>query len=145
MAYKSAQREVIRKVTAVTIPEKTDKEKWQFVGDNVPDWPATAKSLSGKEGKIYKESEDHHVMYVKHANGNLSQAKFLISIPEHFFDANGEFTADPKYNTTEILYVKFTGDGTTGTAVNWIDLNFSERGGNGGGGGVTEIGCAKWS
>jgi len=148
MAYRSSQKEVIRKVLAVgdELKKRTDKAGWLFKGDNVPEWPKEAKDFSGKEGKMYKESDSHHVMWVKHADGNLNQEKFLISVPEHFFDIKGEFTADPVYNTTEVLYIKFTGDGTTGTAVNWVDLNYSERGGNGGGGGgVTEIGCAKWS
>ena len=41
--------------------------------------------------------------------------------------------------------MEYTGDGTTGTSVGWIDLNSNERGAGGGATGPAEIGCAKWS
>ena len=68
---------------------------------------------------------------------------FLIDVPKHFFDKNGEFTASPPYSSDDILYCMWTGG--QGISSGWIDLNYQERGGNGGGSTTEDVGCAKWS
>ena len=145
MGYYNQQRRIIARVRAVEPPGADEGEKWKFIGDKIPSW-GSPNTKTGKSGKKFPENEDHKVMYVKYADEGFNQKQFLITVPSHFFDNDGKFQASPLYNKEEILYVEYTGDGTTGTSVGWIDLNSNERGAGGGGAtGPTEIGCAKWS
>ena len=69
---------------------------------------------------------------------------FLIDVPKHFFDAEGNFALadEMRYSTEEVLHVLWTGRGTGHSG--WIDLNYAERGGTGGGSSSTTS-CTKWS
>ena len=101
----------------------------------------------------YPPDENRKVMRVRYADPSLQADPrtpnkiytFLIDVPKHFFDDDGDFTATPAYTVEDTLHVLWTGG--LGLGSGWIDLNYQERGGNGGGGGttVTEVGCAKWS
>lgn len=148
MAYYNRTREIHRKVRVVEpIPGKNEVDKWKFKGDKIENWPETDSAKArNRNGAMYKANESHKVLYVKNADGDLDGNKFLITVPSHFFDTEGNFRATPLYSKDEVIIVKYTGDGTTGCAVEWIDININERGGGGDGGGtVEEIGCAKWS
>ena len=147
MSYYNEKREIHRKVRVVEpIPGKNEVDKWKFKDDRIETWPLSAGKHRGKSGPKYRADESHKVVYVKNVDDNFDGNKFLVTVPSHFFDTEGNFRATPLYSKDEVIIIKYTGNGTTGCAVEWIDININERGGGGDGGGtVEEIGCAKWS
>lgn len=143
--HRGVSENIIVKVTPVDIP--TSVSEWQFGG-------ILWKDNEGKSDPYrYPPDENRKVMRVRYQSPALRYSPrnpdqvytFLIDVPKHFFDDEGNFTATPPYTTQDVLHVLWTGG--LGLGSGWIDLNYQERGGNGGGGGsnTTEIGCAKWS
>jgi len=131
--------QVIVKVRPVAANLPKTKTEWNFGGKK---W----NEGRGGEGSKYKypADENRKVLMVKYESSALANSEpFLIDVPKHFFDENGEFTASPPYSSDDILYCMWTGG--QGISSGWIDLNYQERGGNGGGSTTEEVGCAKWS
>jgi len=147
MGWRNQKPEIIQKAIVVDPPGSDAVDEWKFIGaegtdgGKIPVWPENCR----KSGKKFPDDEDHKVMYVKFADYGLWKKKFLITVPAHFFDTTGKFRADPPYSNDDLILIKYTGDGSTGCATHWIDINIDERGGGGGGGSTEEIGCAKWS
>jgi hypothetical protein len=145
--HRGISENIIVKVTPVNIP--TDAAGWEFGGIL---WKDKTVKKHGEDAYRYKADPYRKVMRVKYAATSLRRDPtstkeidtFLIDVPKHFFDADGNFSATPAYDASDILHVLWTGG--LGLGSGWIDLNYQERGGNGGGTTVTtEVGCAKWS
>ena len=144
--HRGASDNIIIKVTpAGEIPTKPID--WEFGGVRWKD-----KSEGDKGQWRYKPDSARKVLRVKHYINSLrvdpnsdggEHQTFLIDVPKHFFDSEGNFTATPAYDAGDILHVLWTGGMSFGSG--WIDLNYQERGGNGGSTANTEVGCAKWS
>jgi hypothetical protein len=143
-----SKQNIVLKVTPFgEIPKPDVPEDWTFKGKN---WKAGPK----KGTKKMHADDLRKVMMVKYigrtkprkgesgfpSNG---EATFLIDIPKHFFDSKGNFSARPLYANGDTLHVLWTGRGTGHSG--WIDMNYQERGGNGGGDSDAEVACAKWS
>ena len=146
--HRGITENIIVKVTPTDIP--TDKDGWNFGGVLWKD--AAERGLTGDDAYRYKPDDNRKVLRVKFASTSLRRdytskttiPTFLIDVPKHFFDDDGNFSATPVYTTQDVLHVLWTGGGGMGSG--WIDLNYQERGGNGGGTTTTdEVGCAKWS
>ena len=137
---------IIAKVSPVDIP--TSASEWEFGGILWKD-----KSSDEPDPYRYPPDASRKVLKVRYTSPSLRKIDptdttktftFLIDVPKHFFDNEGNFTASPAYSTEDVLHVLWTGG--LGLGSGWIDLNYQERGGNGGGSTVvTEVGCAKWS
>ena len=112
---------------------------WEFKGKN---WKHGRKAGSVK----YPADSKRKVLLVRRVGSKRLKRtdNFFIDIPKHFFDAQGNFALahEMKYSTEEILHVQWTGSGTGHSG--WIDLNYAERGGTGGGSAPTTS-CTKWS
>jgi hypothetical protein len=121
-------------------PDKeTETSKWKIP----PPWVQKGVSENSLTSR-----QKRKVLMVRYAGSkkipNGGDGRFLIDIPEGFFDAEGNFTARPLYQSTDTLHVLWTGTEAVQES-GWIDLNYQERGGNGGGDSTTTVGCAKWS
>ena len=143
--HRGISENIIVKVTPVDIP--TSVSEWEFGG-------ILWKDSEGKSDPYrYPPDKNRKVMRVRYQSPALRYSPrnpdqvytFLIDVPRHFFDNEGNFTATPAYTTEDVLHVLWSGG--LGLGSGWIDLNYQERGGNGGGGTdvTTEVGCAKWS
>ena len=128
---------VLRVQPVAPIPSTPDG--WEFKGKK---WKRGTKK--GKE-KFPADSKRKVLMVRMVGSKRLRRNRtFLIDIPKHFFDAAGNFALadEMKYSTEEVLHVLWTGRGTGHSG--WIDLNYAERGGTGGGTSPTTS-CTKWS
>ena len=144
--HRGISENIIAKVIPVDIPDSA--AGWEFGGILWKDHG----DMSNSDKYRYPPDASRKVMRVKYQSPSLRYSPrnptqvytFLIDVPKHFFDNEGNFTASPDYNTEDVLHVLWTGG--LGLGSGWIDLNYQERGGNGGGGtDGTEVGCAKWS
>lgn len=145
---KSPDRQIIYKVhpvgsqkDATTLPNPDVASEWQFGGK--------AWKNPGEDGELkVPVDEARKVLLVRYAGSkkfpNNGHGRFLIDVPKHFFNTDGEFTARPLYKTTDILHVLWTGTESPEQS-GWIDLNYQERGGGGGGTTTTVNECTKWS
>ena len=145
--HRGISENIMVKVTPVNIP--TDAAGWGFGGILRKD--KTYKN-QGEDAYRYKADAYRKVMSVKYTAKSVrkdpTSAKevdtFLIYVPKYFFDSDGNFFATQAYEASDILHVLWTGG--LGLCSGWIDLNYQERGGNGGGTTVTiEVWCAKCS
>tara|TARA_R110000751_G_scaffold73100_3_gene148034 strand:+ start:1162 stop:1662 length:501 start_codon:yes stop_codon:yes gene_type:complete len=161
---KTSERQRILKVHPVgmskdptTMPDPDVPDDWVFKGkqwkvkssdDSKSEWKVPPIWVERKVGEPDIGSrEKRKVLMVRYAGSknfpNNANGQFEIDVPEYFFDSVGNFTARPLYQSTDTLHILWTGTDAIKDS-GWIDLNYQERGGNGGGG-ATEVGCAKWS
>jgi len=130
--------QIIARVTPVDIP--TTAAGWEFGGVL---W-ANSDALGADDPYRYPADKNRKVLRVRYKSPAMRKlGTFLVDVPKHFFDDDGNFTATPAYSTSDTLFVLWTGGGGGGSG--YIDLNYQERGGNGGSSVTTEVGCAKWS
>ena len=106
--HRGISENIIVKVTPVNIP--TDAAGWEFGGVL---WKDKTVKKHGEDAYRYKADPYRKVMRVKYAATSLRRDPtstkeidtFLIDVPKHFFDADGNFSATPAYDASDILHV----------------------------------------